>query len=64
MLKGYGHIVDFFRAFEWWKTVPRNDLVESGSALVLAELGRQCAVCLPNGGSVALKLVPGRYAVR
>lgn len=64
MLKGYGRIVDFFHAFEWWKTEPRNDLVQFGSALCLAEPDRQYAVYLPKGGRAGVKLGSGQYTVR
>jgi hypothetical protein len=60
MLKGYGHIVDFFTGFEWWKTEPHDELVTNG-AFCLAELSKVYAVYLPKGGSVSVKLLPGRY---
>jgi hypothetical protein len=60
MLNGYAHMVDFFTSFEWWKTEPHDDLVSSG-AWCLAEPGRVYAVYLPNGGTVTVKLDPGRY---
>jgi len=60
MLKGYGHMADFFRGFEWWKADPRNDLATDG-ALCLAEPGRQYAVYLPSGGRSTVTLEPGRY---
>jgi hypothetical protein len=60
MLAGYAHMVDFFTAFEWWKTNPHDELA-SGGAYCLAELGRTYAAYLPNGGKVTLKLEPGRY---
>jgi hypothetical protein len=53
-------MVDFFTSFEWWKTEPHDELVSSG-AWCLAELGRIYAMYLSKGGSVTVKLDPGRY---
>ena len=60
MLVGYSHMVDFFTGFEWWKTEPHDELVSDG-AWCLAEPGRIYAVYLPHGGTVTVKLEPGRY---
>ena len=60
MLQGYSHIVTFFTGFEWWKTEPQDDLVTNG-AFCLAERGKLYAVYLPRGGTVTVKLAPGRY---
>jgi hypothetical protein len=60
MFLGYGHIVDFFTSFEWWKTNPRDDLVDNGN-YCLAEPGRLYAIYLPHGGKVAVRLEPGSY---
>jgi Protein of unknown function (DUF4038)/Domain of unknown function (DUF5060)/Putative collagen-binding domain of a collagenase len=60
MLKGYAHMVAFFTQFEWWKAEPHNELVPTGR-YCLAEPGRQYAVYLRSGGTVTLKLQPGRY---
>ncbi|MGO8677023.1 MAG: DUF4038 domain-containing protein [Limisphaerales bacterium] len=57
---GYGHIVDFFTSFEWWKTNPRDDLVDNGN-YCLAEPGQVYAVYLPRGGKVKVRLEPGIY---
>jgi len=46
MLKGYGHMVDFFTSFEWWKTEPHDELVNNG-AYCLAKPGEIYAVYLP-----------------
>jgi hypothetical protein len=62
MLKGYAHMVDFFMSFEWWKTEPRNDLIDS-SAFCLAQPGSLYALYLPTGRSVKVKLEPGNYRV-
>ena len=63
MLIGYAHLVDFFKSFEWWRTVPRNDLVR-GSAFCLAETGKVYVVYLPRAASVTLTLEPGNYHAR
>jgi hypothetical protein len=60
LLKGQAHMVDFFTSFEWWKAEPRDDLADSGS-YCLAETGKLYAAYLPVGGSVSIKLEPGRY---
>ena len=56
----YGHIVDFFTRFEWWKANPRDDLVNNGN-YCLAEPGQVYAVYLPRGGRVKVQLEPGVY---
>ena len=61
MLQGYAHMVDFFTSFEWWKTDPHDELVNSGD-FCLANPGETYAVYLPKGGSVTIKLQSGRYA--
>jgi hypothetical protein len=60
MFLGYGHIVDFFTSFDWWKTEPHDELVTTGD-YCLAQPGRIYAVYLPEGGKVTVKLEPGRY---
>ena len=57
---GYGHIVDFFASFEWWKTNPRDDLVDNGN-YCLAQPGNVYAIYLPHGGRVSIRLEPGAY---
>ena len=57
---GYGHIVDFFAGFEWWKTNPHDELVD-GRNYCLAEPGEIYAVYLPHAGKVTIRLEPGRY---
>ena len=61
MFLGYGHMVDFFTSFEWWKTEPADELVDGG-AYCLAKPGEIYAVYLPKGGKVTVKLKPGNYA--
>jgi hypothetical protein len=60
MLQGYARMVDFFTSFEWWKTDPHDELVDSG-AFCLAEPGWLYAIYLPRGGKVNVKLAPGSY---
>jgi Protein of unknown function (DUF4038)/Domain of unknown function (DUF5060)/Putative collagen-binding domain of a collagenase len=60
MFLGYGHMVDFFTSFEWWKTSPHDELV-SGGNYCLADRGKTYAIYLPHGGSVTIQLQPGRY---
>ena len=62
MFLGYGHMVDFFTGFEWWKTNPHDELVNQGNYCV-ADPGRKYAVYLPHGGTVTVQLAPGRYKV-
>lgn len=63
MFLGYGHMVDFFTSFDWWKTNPHDELVDRPN-YCLAEPGRIYAVYLPKGGNVTIKLEPGDYQVR
>ncbi len=60
MLKGYGHMVDFFTSFEWWTTEPHDELVNNG-AYCLAKPGETYAIYLPAEGDVTVTLEPGRY---
>ena len=60
MFAGYGHMVDFFTSFEWWKMEPHDELVDDGN-YCLAKPGETYAVYLPSGGKVTVKLEPGRY---
>ncbi len=60
MFLGYGHMVDFFTSFEWWKTDPHDELVDNG-AWCLAKPGDIYAIYLPKGGQVTVKLEAGAY---
>ncbi|HEX4769972.1 MAG TPA: DUF5060 domain-containing protein [Bryobacteraceae bacterium] len=60
MFLGYGHMVDFFTSFEWWKSDPHDELVNNG-AYCLAKPGEIYAIYLPVGGKVTVQLQPGRY---
>ena len=62
MFVGYGHIVEFFTGFEWWKANPHDELVDQGG-YCLADPGRLYAVYLPHGGKVTVRLDPGSYRV-
>jgi len=61
MFLGYGHMVDFFTSFEWWKTEPHDELVDNGN-YCLAEPGKIYAIYLPNSGKVTVKLESGPYS--
>jgi hypothetical protein len=61
MFVGFGHIVDFFASFEWWKMDPHDEMVDNGN-YCLAEPGRIYAVYLPRAGKVKVQLEPGRYS--
>jgi Protein of unknown function (DUF4038)/Domain of unknown function (DUF5060) len=60
MFLGYGHMIDFFTSFEWWKANPHDELVNSGN-YCLAEPGKLYAVYLPHGGRISIQLQPGHY---
>jgi hypothetical protein len=60
MFVGYGHIVEFFTGFEWWKTNPHDELVNNGN-YCLADVGKTYAIYLPHGGKVTVQLEPGTY---
>lgn len=60
MFAGYGHIVDFFTSFEWWKSNPHDELVDGGN-YCLADPGQTYAVYLPHAGKVTVRLEPGTY---
>jgi hypothetical protein len=60
MFLGYGHMVDFFTGFEWWKTNPHDELVNNGD-YCLADPGKTYAVYIPKGGAATIQLEPGQY---
>jgi hypothetical protein len=62
MFLGYGHMVDFFTSFDWWKTNPHDEFVNNGN-YCLADPGKTYAVYLPRGGDVTIQLKSGRYDV-
>ncbi len=78
MFKGYGHMVDFFTSFEWWKTEPHDELVSHG-AYCLAKPGEIYALYVPlrplcgnpehfgyqsECGEITIKLGPGTYSAK
>jgi Protein of unknown function (DUF4038)/Domain of unknown function (DUF5060) len=60
MFQGYAHMVDFFTSFDWWKTEPHDELVNSGN-YCLASPGEIYAIYLPKAGSVTVQLISGTY---
>jgi hypothetical protein len=60
MFVGYGHIVEFFTGFEWWKSNPHDELVNDGN-YCLADPGNVYAIYLPHGGKATLQLGPGKF---
>ena len=60
MFIGYGHMVDFFTSFEWWKTNPHDELVSTGD-YCLADPGKTYVVYLPHPGQVTVQLQKGTY---
>ncbi|MGC2402710.1 MAG: DUF4038 domain-containing protein [Acidobacteriaceae bacterium] len=60
MFVGYGHIVEFFSSFAWWKTNPHDELVNNGN-YCLADVGKTYAIYLPRGGKTTVQLGPGTY---
>lgn len=59
MLKGYGHIVDFFTALPWWRLEPDNDFFETqGVAVVGTELAH--VVYTRDGEGTAMLYVDGK----
>jgi hypothetical protein len=63
LLEAHGYLLDFFTSFDWWRTEPRDELVDGGNHC-LADVGRAYAVYLPKGGSVTVKVEPGSYRPR
>ena len=58
MFLGYGHIVEFFTSFEWWRTEPHDELVDGGN-YCLSQSGELYAIYLPKGGKVTVQLPAG-----
>ena len=61
MFIGYGHMVDFFTGFEWWKTNPHDELVNNGN-YCLADPGKTYAIYLPHGGRSPCSSSPAAIA--
>jgi hypothetical protein len=62
MFLGYGHMVDFFTNFAWWKTEPHDELVDGGN-YCLAKPGEIYAVYL-LGDQVELHAQTHKVTVR
>lgn len=60
MLLGYGHIVDFFTAFDWWDCRPLPEAVE-GSASCLGRPGQLYILYFREGGRAAVQLTDDQY---
>ena len=63
MLKGYGHIVDFFTSIPWWTTNPNNNLVDN-QALCLADPGKVYIVYIAQGGKIQIEMLSGQYTAK
>jgi Protein of unknown function (DUF4038)/Domain of unknown function (DUF5060)/Putative collagen-binding domain of a collagenase len=63
MFLGYGHIVEFFTSFDWWKTEPHDEWADNGN-YCLSQPGVLYAVYLPKGGKVTLQLPSGEFRAR
>jgi hypothetical protein len=51
------YLYDFFsQEVDFWKTVPSDNLVTSGTAYCLANIGQEYVVYLPDGGAVTIDL--------
>jgi hypothetical protein len=60
MLLGYGHIVDFFTAFDWWNCQPLSDAVE-GAASCLGKPGQLYILYFREGGRANVQLTEHPY---
>jgi len=60
MLLGYGHIVDFFTAFDWWNCRPLSEAVE-GSASCLGKPGQLYILYFREGGRADVQLTDHQY---
>ena len=60
MLLGYGHIVDFFTAFDWWNCRPLPEAVE-GSASCLGKPGQLYILYFREGGRAGVQLTDQQY---
>ena len=63
MLIGYGHIVEFFTAFDWWNCRPLNEAVE-GPASCLGKSGELYILYFREGGRADVKLTYDQYCGR
>lgn len=60
MLIGYGHMVDFFTAFDWWNCRPLNETVE-GPASCLGKPGQLVILYFRDGGRANVQLTEHQY---
>jgi len=63
MFLGYGHILEFFTSFDWWKTEPHDELADNGN-YCLSQPGVLYALYLPKGGKVTIQLPAGEFRAR
>lgn len=63
MFLGYGHILEFFTSFDWWKTEPHDEWADNGN-YCLSQPGALYAIYLPKGGKVTVQLPLGEYRAR
>ncbi len=63
MLLGYGHIVDFFTAFDWWNCQPLGEAVE-GPASCLGKPGQLYILYFREGGRANVQLTDHQYRGR
>jgi hypothetical protein len=59
MLLGYGHIVDFFTAFDWWNCRPLEAV--EGSASCLGKPGQLYILYFREGGRATVQLTDDQY---
>lgn len=60
MLLGYGHIVDFFTAFDWWNCEPLGEAIE-GPASCLGKPGQLYILYFRDGGRATVRLSDDVY---
>lgn len=60
MLVGYGHIVDFFTAFDWWNCTPLGEAVK-GAASCLGKPGELYILYFREGGRACVELTDHQY---
>lgn len=64
MLKGYGHMVGFFTAFDWWKCDPVDGMADNGATALASSDRGVIAVYLPKGGAATVKLEGDTYTAK
>ncbi len=58
------YLKKFFEGTEYWKLIPSNNLVTSGTAWASSQTGKEYVAYLPSGGSITLNLATGNYTAR